>query len=168
MLKLQLYHNMYQVSPPALRELNASLRKDGDAETYHLRGIANFQDFEFKASEQDFEHAVQMRPEWVEAVFHRGIVRVVRGNYNAALEDFNRTIELEPDHATAYYNRGRLRFWKGDSEGAIEDFKRARELDPLLARELNLQYIIGKIERGPDDETILGQVQSILDRLRDW
>ncbi len=167
MLKLQLYHGMYEESPPSLPELNEALRADGNAETYHLRGIANFQGFEFKDAERDFEHAVQMRPEWVEAVFHRGIVRVVRGNYDDAVSDFNRVIELAPDHAAAYYNRGRLRYWKGDPDGAIADFKEARRLDPLLGRELNLQYVIGKIERGPEEDSIVDQVQSILDRLRD-
>lgn len=166
MLKLQLYHGMYQESPPPLRELNVAVRKNSNAEIYYWRGIANFQSFEFKNAQHDFERAVELKPDWVEAIFHRGIVRVVRGRYDDAIEDFDRVIDLEPKHAAAYYNRGRLRYWKGQAEAAIADFKTARQLDPLLGRELNLQYVIGRLQRGPDD-SVIDQVQSILDRLRD-
>ena len=168
MLKLQLYHEMYQMSPPSLIELNKVLQNEAsDADTYHLRGIANFQSFEFKDANHDFDRAVELKPDWVEAIFHRGIVRVVRGRYDDAIEDFDRVIKLNPKHAAAHYNRGRLRSWKGEPEAAIANFKKARQLDPLLGRELNLRYIIGKIERGSEDESILDQVQSIVDRLRD-
>jgi tetratricopeptide (TPR) repeat protein len=168
MLKLQLYHEMYHIPTPSLAELDAALQNNvGDAQTYYLRGVANFQDFEFRAAADDFNRAVELVPDFVDAIFHRGLVHVVRGHYDDALEDLNRVIALKPDHAAAYYNRGRLYYWKGESEAAIADFQQARKLDPLLGRELNLRYIIGKIERGLEDESVLGQVQSIIDRLMD-
>ncbi|RME45479.1 MAG: tetratricopeptide repeat protein [Chloroflexi bacterium] len=168
MLKLQLYHEMYYVATPSIAELDAVLQeKAGDAEAYHLRGIANFQNFEFRAAAHDFSRAIELRPDFVDAIFHRGIVRVVRGRYNDAIEDFNRVIELQPDHAAAYYNRGRLHYWKGEYEAAIADFQKARKLDPLLGRELNLRYVIGELQRRPDDNSVLTQVQRIIDRLLD-
>ncbi len=168
MPKLQLYHEMYYISTPSVAELDAVLRrKAGDAETYYLRGVANFQDFEFRAAAEDFDRAVELRPDFVDAVFHRGIVRVVRGRYDDAIEDFNRVIALKPDHAAAYYNRGRLRYWKGEYQAAIADFKEARKLDPMLGRELNLRSVIGELERDPEDDSVLGQVQRIIDRLMD-
>lgn len=168
MLKLQLYHEMYYMSPPPVAELDATLRERvGDAEIYHLRGVANFQDFEFRAATRDFNYAVELKPDYIDAIFHRGVVRVVRGNYDEAIEDFDHVIRLKPDHAAAYYNRGRLRYWKGERGAAIADFQQARELDPLLGRELNLRYVIGKLEREPEDDSVLAQVQSIIDRLMD-
>jgi len=168
MLKLQLYPEMYYISAPPLAKLDAMLQgQAGDAETYHLRGVANFQNFEFQAAVRDFSRAIELRPGFVEAIFHRGIVRVVRSRYDDAIEDFDRVIALQPDHAAAYYNRGRLRYWKGEYEAAIADFQQTRKLDPLLGRELNLRYVIGELERGPDDNSVLGQVQRIIDRLMD-
>lgn len=168
MPKLQLYHEMYYISTPPLAELDVVLQQGaGDAETYHLRGIANFQNFEFRAAAHDFNRAIELMPDFVDAIFHRGVVHVVRGRYNDAIEDFERVIVLQPKHAAAYYNRGRLRYWKGDYETAIADFKQARKHDPLLGRELNLRSVIGELERGPEDDTVLGQVQRIIDRLMD-
>lgn len=168
MLKLQLYHEMYQMSPPPLAELDAALREEtGDAETYHLRGVANFHDFEFRAASRDFNRAVELDHDYLDAIFHRGIVRVVRGQYDDAIEDFNRVIALDPNHSVAHYNRGRLRYWKGERQAALADFQKARKLDPRLGRELNLRYIIGKLQRGPEDDSVAAQVQSILDRLMD-
>ena len=75
------------MSPPSLIELNKVLQNEAsDADTYHLRGIANFQSFEFKDANHDFDRAVELKPDWVEAIFHRGIVRVVRGRYDDAIE----------------------------------------------------------------------------------
>ncbi|MFQ5859835.1 MAG: tetratricopeptide repeat protein [Anaerolineae bacterium] len=168
MLKLQLYHEMYYTPTAPLAELEANLRGSGsDAETYHLRGIANFQNFEFRAATHDFNHAIELMPDFVDAIFHRGIVHVVRGRYDNAIEDFNRAIALKSDHAAAYYNRGRLRYWKGEVEAAIKDFQKVRKLDPMLGRELNLRYVIGELQRGSDDDSVLGQVQRIVERLMD-
>jgi tetratricopeptide (TPR) repeat protein len=167
MLKLQLYHDMYYVQTSPLSELNRRIRAGADAELYHLRGIAYFQDFEFRLASEDFDRAIELEPDLVTAIFHRGAVRVVRGDYDQAMEDFNRVIELDPKHAAAYYNRGRLQFWKAEYDAAIADFEKTRRLDPLLGRELKLRYVIGRIERGPDDDSVVSQVQGILDRLRD-
>lgn len=168
MLKLRLYHDMYHVSTPPLPELNRRIQANAAAELYHLRGIAYFQEFEFRLATEDFTRAIDLQPDFVSAIFHRGTVRVVRGDYDQAMEDFNRVIELEPKHAAAHYNRGRLQYWKGQHEEAIADFETTRTLDPLLGRELKLSSAIGKIQRGPEDDSVASQVQSILDRLRDF
>lgn len=169
MLQLKLYHEMYYVATPPVVELSAVLAENpNDAASYHLRGIANFQRYEFRAATQDFSCAIQLVPDFVEAIFHRGIVYVVRGRYDSASEDFDRVIALQPDHAGAYYNRGRLSYWQGKYDAAIADFQKVREHDPLLGRELNLRSVIGELERGPNDDSVLGQVQRIVDRLMDW
>lgn len=167
MLKLRLYHDMYDIPTPPLPELNRRIEAEGGARLYHLRGIAYFQDFEFSLASGDFSRALSLEPDFVAAIFHRGTVRVVRGDYDQAMQDFDHVIELEPQHAAAYYNRGRLQYWKGQYEAAIADFETTRTLDPLLGRELKLRSAIGKIQRGPDDDSVVSQVQSILDRLRD-
>lgn len=168
MMKLRLYHEMYHVPTPAVPELDAALRENaGDAGSYHLRGIANFQNFQFRAAARDFSRAIELAPDFVDAIFHRGIVHVVRGRYDDAVEDFSAVIARQPDHAAAYYNRGRLRYWKGEYEAAIADFRRAREADHLLGRELNLRSVISELERGPSDDSVLRQVQRIIDRLMD-
>lgn len=168
MLKLRLYHEMYYIPTPPPTQLEATLQADTtNAEAYYLRGVANFQNFEFRAAAHDFTRAIELRPDFIDAIFHRGIVHVVRGRYDDAIEDFNRVIALDAEHAAAYYNRGRLYYWKGDREAAIADFTKARKLDPLLGRELNLRYVIGELERAPDNDSVLAQVQSIIDRLMD-
>ncbi len=168
MLKLQLYHEMYNMQTPPLKELNRRLRQGaGDEQTFYLRGVANFQSFEFRAATEDFDQAIALKPDFVDAIFHRGIVRVVRGRYDEALEDFDQTIALQSDHAAAHYNRGRLLYWKGNYEAAIANFEQARKLDPVLGRELNLRYVIGRLKRPPEDDSVLSQVQDIVNRLMD-
>ena len=168
MLKLRLYHEMYEMQTPPLRELNQRLNEGTpDEQTFYLRGVANFQSFEFRAATEDFDRAIALKPDFVDAIFHRGIVRVVRGRYDEALEDFDQTIALQSDHAAAHYNRGRLLYWKGNYEGAITNFEMARKLDPLLGRELNLRYVIGKLKRPSENDSVLAQVQDIVNRLMD-
>ncbi|MFQ5341583.1 MAG: tetratricopeptide repeat protein [Anaerolineae bacterium] len=168
MPELKLYHEMYYKTTPPIAKLDSVLMENpGDAASCHLRGIANFQRYEFRAATQDFSRAIQLMPGFVDAIFHRGIVHTVRGRYDSAIEDFDRVIDLQPDHAAAYYNRGRLRYWRGDYQAAIADFQKARTLDPLLGRELNLRSVIGELQRDPDDDSILRQVQQIINRLMD-
>ena len=170
MIKLQLHHDMYNMPTPTLSKLNTNLEtadNNGD-EFHHLRGVANFKKFEFQAANKDFDLAIEMTPDFIDAIFHRGIVRVVRGRYNDATEDFNRVLALNPDHASALYNRGRLRYWKGLYDEAIKDFQLVRKIDPMLGRELKLRYVIGKIERRTEDDSVMAQVQSIVDRLIDF
>ena len=168
MPELKLYHEMYYKTTPPMAKLDSVLTENpGDAALWHLRGIANFRRYEFRAATQDFSRAIQLMPGFVDAIFHRGIVYVVRGRYDSAIEDFDRVIDLQPDHAVAYYNRGRLNYWRGDYQAAIADFQKARTLDPMLGRELNLRSVIGELQRGPDDASILRQVQQIVNRLMD-
>ena len=160
-MKLRLYHDMYRMQPPPPEEVRPS-----DAEGFHLRGVANFHAFEFRAATNDFTRAIELDPDYVDALFHRGIVRVVRGQYNEAVADFDRVLQLDPHHAAAYYNRGRVRYWKGDREGALADFEQARRLDPQLARELNLGAVIRRLRQGPGDDSLRGRVQRLADRFR--
>lgn len=160
-MKLRLYHDMYRMQPPPPEEMHPT-----DAEGFHLRGVANFHAFEFRAATNDFTRAIELDPDYVDALFHRGIVRVVRGQYDDAIRDFDRVIQLDPQHAAAYYNRGRVRYWKGDLAGALADFEQARRLDPRLARELNLSAVIRRLRQGPGDDSLRGRVQRFVNRFR--
>jgi tetratricopeptide (TPR) repeat protein len=80
----------------------------------------------------DFDRAIQLDPNFVEAYNRRGHLKRNRlKDYQGALADFNRAISLEPNNAFLYTNRGILKAERlDDPQGAIVDFNRSISIKP--------------------------------------
>jgi len=75
-------------------------------------------------------------PDYVEALFLRGLVHQARGSDDLARADYAAVIARDPRHVKARCNRGVLLQVAGDHDGAIRDFKAALEVNPLHVRSL--------------------------------
>ena len=57
---------------------------------------------------KDYDKAIELNPNDIDAYYNRGIARSDLGDHNSAIEDYDKVIELKPYYANAYNNRGVL------------------------------------------------------------
>ncbi|HEY2913212.1 MAG TPA: toll/interleukin-1 receptor domain-containing protein [Candidatus Angelobacter sp.] len=81
--------------------------------------------------------AIELKPDYFEAFYNRGVVRGRKGEMDGEIADYNEAIRLKPDYFEAFYNRGIARRDKDDPEGAIADFNEAIRLKPDYAGAFN-------------------------------
>ncbi|WP_260680331.1 lipoprotein NlpI [Thalassotalea sp. PS06] len=88
-----------------------------------LRSLASF----------DFQRALRLQPDLVDAYNFMGIHHTQRQEFNLAYEAFDSAIELEPQHQYAYLNRGIALYYGGRPEMAVADiqkFQLQEQFDP--------------------------------------
>ncbi len=100
------------------------------AEEYFYSAFAKDDLGDYTGAIQDYNKAIELDPDFVDAYINRGIDKHSLGDNIGAIQDFNKAIELDPDYARAYYDRGYAKFELGEYRGAIQDFNKAIELDP--------------------------------------
>lgn len=84
----------------------------------------------------DLDQVIQLRPDYAEAYFYRGLSYADKGDHAAAITDYSQAIQLNPHYADAYYNRGFVYMLLGSEESAMADFKAVLQLsdNPYLLR----------------------------------
>ncbi|WP_235839576.1 lipoprotein NlpI [Cognaticolwellia mytili] len=82
-----------------------------------LRALARF----------DFNQAINLKPDMVDAYNFIGIHFTQLQEFNQAYDAFDSAIELAPDHEYAYLNRGIALYYGGRANLASEDFKVFRQ-----------------------------------------
>ncbi|MDO6427358.1 lipoprotein NlpI [Thalassotalea sp. 1_MG-2023] len=81
----------------------------------------------------DFNRALRLKPDLVEAYNFLGIHYTQMQEYEQAYESFDATLELEPDHQYAYLNRGIALYYGDRASLAVNDlreFYQQSENDP--------------------------------------
>jgi len=87
----------------------------------------------------NFNRAVDLEPNFVEAYRMRGRAYVAQSKSDLAIRDFSRVAELQPSDARVLVERGFAHLDKKDYPAAIADADRAIALDAKLARAYNLR-----------------------------
>ena len=77
-----------------------------------------------------FDRAIEIRPDYAQAIGRRGFAYGALGRQHEALADFDRAFELEPGYIWALAERGRTQRFLGAYQDAIADLDRAIEADP--------------------------------------
>ena len=140
-------------------------RKHIRAYIYSVQGQRKYNANHYNEAVVDFDKAIKLNPEKVDAYYNRGLAKFtlgdlefVQGNlekarrlYEAGIEDSTQAIKLNPEDAYAYHNRAGGKFRLGQFEanraditkaqtyyqGAIHDWTRVIELDSELADPYN-------------------------------
>ena len=128
------------------------------AEDYNNRGEAKWAKDDLDGALSDFNKAIELNPDLVDAHDNRsraenaksdrnktsadtwnqfGRIKKAEGDLDGALVGYNKAIELNPELAVAYNNCGLVKKSKGDLDGALTDYNRAIELKPELAEAYN-------------------------------
>jgi Tfp pilus assembly protein PilF len=81
-------------------------------------------------AENAFRRALELQPQFPEAVYDLGLIEQGRKNWSAALAYYQRTLEQEPDYWPAANNMGNTLFAMGDPSRSVEFFERTLRLNP--------------------------------------
>ncbi len=78
----------------------------------------------------DFNKAIEINPEYVDAYSFRAISYGALGSQNQAISDYDKVLEVNPEDAATYNNRGVAYAKLGNNSRAISDYDRAIEIAP--------------------------------------
>lgn len=94
----------------------------------------------YEAAIEDFDAALKMNPQYVNAYINRGVANAGLVQYAQAMNDYNQALSLSPDEPLAFGNRGNAHAFLGDHEAAIRDYTKALEINP--------NYLSARFNRG--------------------
>ena len=103
------------------------------AETYLRWGYAKYRLDQYQAAIDDYDAAINLKPDFAPAYYFRGTVKRSLGQYKEAIEDYDTAIDLKNDFAFAYYFRGTIRGDLGEHFIAIQDYNKAIDAKPDYA-----------------------------------
>ncbi len=95
---------------------------------YNNRGNTYYVLGNYKQAIEDYDRAIEIKPDYTDAYNNRGIAYTYLSNYRQAIEDFNRAIEINPSYTKAYLNRGVAYARLGNNNLAVNDLKTAAKL----------------------------------------
>ena len=125
--------------PSAIRTLEAAIWEqwvmvpDMNQRALMMRGIAEMQQQELKASIETFTRLIEMAPDLSEAWNKRATAHWLMGNFPASLADICETVKREPRHFGAYSGLGMIRAEMGETARAVAAFELARQWNPHIA-----------------------------------
>jgi tetratricopeptide (TPR) repeat protein len=133
--------------PSAIKSLEAAIWEqwvmvpDMSQRAQMMRGIAEMQQQELKASIETFTRLIDLAPDLSEAWNKRATAHWLMGNFPASLADICETVKREPRHFGAYSGLGMIRAEMGENARAVAAFELARRWNP------HIPGIEGEIER---------------------
>lgn len=93
-------------------------------------GIAFLKNGQFDGAISEFNKAIKINPENVDAYYYRGCAYFSKEKFKKALSDYNKAIEIDPGYVNAYINRGYYYHTISQYPRAIQNYKKALELNP--------------------------------------
>jgi protein O-mannosyl-transferase len=81
----------------------------------------------------EFQRALDVQPDYTDALYNLGNAHAIEGNLDAAEADFTRVLQLDERHATAHNSLGNVLALRGRRDEAIRHYQRALEIDPGYA-----------------------------------
>lgn len=130
-----------------------------------MRGIAEMQQQQLKASVETFTRLIEVAPELPEAWNKRATAYWLLGNFPASLADICETIKREPRHFGAYSGLGMIRAEMDENARAVAAFELARKWNPHI---VGIDAEIGRLKAlagasgtdGPADPLGCGRLSS--------
>ncbi len=103
------------------------------ATAYRHRGNAYLGKGDFDRAIAQYDQALRVDPNHVDAYYNRGSVYFHMGDFDRAIAEVDQVLRLNPGDIDAYYLRGLGYFNIGETDRAIADFDQVLHLDPSHA-----------------------------------
>ena len=108
-----------------------------DALLFNLMGACHEAMNQFDQSIESFNKAVEIHPQYEEALYNLGVVQKKAGKPDDAINSYQKAIGINPHNANAYNNLGNLLTQKGHIKQSIEHLNLALNLNPKFAEAHN-------------------------------
>ncbi|HEX6001643.1 MAG TPA: tetratricopeptide repeat protein [Hyphomicrobiaceae bacterium] len=115
------------------------------ADVYAMRALAYSLRGEYATAIQDYDAAINMRPDFAVALNNRAWAYYRWGKADAAIPDVEASLRLEPRAGYTLDTRAHIRQSKGDAKGALNDYTKAMYFG---GREMTKLYQCGLTEAG--------------------
>ena len=106
----------------------------GSALDYLARGGVKLMDGQNETAIEDFNAAIQLKPDYAEAYGSRALAKFNLGQYTAAIADHDVAIQTAPDNVVIcsanYFGRANAKYQLGQNLAAIADYNAVIQLDP--------------------------------------
>ena len=99
---------------------------------WNKMGMAYHHLFAMDEARRDYQRALQLRPNYPEALNNLGAVYYARKNYGKAIRYYHKALQYDPKSASIYSNLGTAWFAKGKVNEGIEAYRTAFLLDPKV------------------------------------
>ncbi|MDB5336580.1 MAG: ftsH3 2 [Planctomycetaceae bacterium] len=121
--------NMTMQADPSENEPPGPVRLDADG--YFQRGMQRAASGDANGGIADFDLALKLRPEFVDALLRRGTaLHFWKHDFERARQDFTEAIRIDPTNATAFRQRGNALVELGLIDEALADFSELIRLQP--------------------------------------
>jgi len=119
--------------PAAATGLKETLTDLRQAEAFNLQGETNISKNLYNNAIKDFSRAIEINPNYVDALINRGSAYAKLGRFNDALMDFNHALKFEKKDAELFNKRGEIYLQNNMFDQAIKDFTSAVVLNPMFS-----------------------------------
>lgn len=128
----------------AIINFTTAIRIDSNSkQSFSARGYCKEELQVPKMAKDDYDKAIEIDPNFVEALLYRATNLDNSKNYDEALIEYDKVIKLEPENHLAFFNRGNTKFNLNDKLGACNDWTKAKELGSDYGQE-RLEIECGK------------------------
>lgn len=112
---------------------------------YDLTGLERYEE-----AIQCYSRAIDLLPDFFEAIENRAFCKMELGRWEEAIEDFRLSLTLNPEILPAVFSIGECLLNKGDYTDAIIQFEKVLEIDP--DHQLSKEYLKKAIMGNKQDE----------------
>ena len=125
-------------SPAAMITANRNLKVSAPtAEMHAVRGLIYYNRGDYYNAKEDFEAAIRLNPDSVEAFYDLALTLEKLNMNTEAIDTYDHLLALDDKFFNGWYNRGRLKLLGGEYTKAIDDFNRALEIEAVSANVVN-------------------------------
>lgn len=103
-----------------------------DAVIWNKLGMAYHHLFAMEQARRDYQRALQLRPNYPEALNNLGAIYYAKKNYGKAIRYYRKALQYDPKSAPVYSNLGTAWFARGKVQPGIEAYRTAFALDPKV------------------------------------
>ena len=97
---------------------------------WFCRGSNYYDEGKYKDAIESYKHAIEIKPDYVEAYFSLGVVYTQMGMYQEAVNAHKQAIQINPDLLAAHYGLGLAYFQSGMYQEAIQANNQAIQINP--------------------------------------